>query len=135
MSVNKHILLGNTGDEIKMHYFDDGGCLGRLPLATNESYVNKSTGEKVTNTEWHNLVFKNKLAEVIEKHVKKGDQIYVEGSSKTKKWQGEDGKDRYSTEVHVKEFSFVGGKTNSGNSENNSTPAPVMAENDDNPFI
>ena len=106
-TLNKVMLIGHLGDDIKMHYFDGGGSIGRFPLATNESYVNKSTGEKVSNTEWHNLVVRNKAAEICEKYLSKGDRIYVEGRIKTRKWTGEDGADRYSTEINVNEFTFL----------------------------
>ena len=76
-SLNKVMLIGNLGDDVKMVNFDDGGCLGRFPIATNESYNNKQTGEKVVNTEWHNVVVKNKAAEICAKYLKKGDKIYV----------------------------------------------------------
>ena len=112
-SLNKVMLIGNLGDGVKMHHFDGGGCIGRFPIATNESYINKTTGEKVTSTEWHNLVVKNKAAEVCEKYLKKGDKIYIEGKIKTKKWQSEDGIQRYSTEIHVLEFNFLSTKNDS----------------------
>ena len=86
-SLNKVMLIGNLGDEVKMHHFDGGGCIGRFPIATNENYTNKTTGEKVSNTEWHNVVVRNKAAEVCEKYLSKGDKIYVEGKIKTRKWQ------------------------------------------------
>ena len=94
-----------------MHYFDGGGCLGRFPLATNESYINKSSGEKVTQTQWHNIVVKNKAAEIFEKYITKGDKIYIEGKLKTRKWVDSDQKDRYSTEIIVNEFTFLSSKT------------------------
>jgi len=106
-SLNKVMLIGNLGDEVKMHHFDGGGCIGRFPIATNENYTNKTTGEKVSNTEWHNVVVRNKAAEVCEKYLSKGDKIYVEGKIKTRKWQSEDGVQRYSTEIHVNEFNFL----------------------------
>ena len=111
MSLSKTMLIGFLGDDLKMHHFDGGGCIGRFPLATNETYTKKSTNEKVTETEWHNIVVRNKQAEVIEKYVKKGDQIYVEGKIKTLKWQDKDGKDRYTTEIHVFAFSFINNKS------------------------
>ena len=101
------MLIGHLGDEVKLRYFDNGSCIGRFPLATNESYTNKQTGEQVTNTEWHNLVLRNKAAETCEKYLKKGDKLFVEGRIKTSKWQGEDGNPRYSTEIHVDEFTFL----------------------------
>ncbi len=106
-TLNKVMLIGHLGDDVKMHYFEGGGSIGRFPLATNESYTNKSTGEKVTNTEWHNIVVRNKAAEICEKYLSKGDRIYVEGRIKTRKWAGEDGVDRYSTEINVNEFTFL----------------------------
>lgn len=109
-TLNKVMLIGHLGDDVKMHYFDGGGAIGRFPLATNESYVNKTSGEKVTNTEWHNIVVRNKAAEVCEKYLSKGDKIYIEGRIKNRKWTGEDGNDRYSTEINVNEFTFLSTK-------------------------
>lgn len=106
-SLNKVMLIGNVGTEIKAHYFDGGGSVANFSLATNESYVNKTTNQKVTNTEWHNIVVYNKLAEIFEKYVKVGDKIYVEGRLKTRKWQDESGRDRYTTEILVSEFTFL----------------------------
>ena len=109
-TLNKVMLIGHLGDDVKMHYFDGGGCVGRFPLATNESYTNKSSGEKVSQTEWHNIIVRNKAAEVCEKYIGKGDKIYIEGKLKTRKWQDQEGKDRYSTEIIVNEFTFLSGK-------------------------
>ena len=138
-SLNKVMLIGNLGDEVKIHHFDGGGCIGRFPIATNENYTNKATGEKISNTEWHNLVVKNKAAEVCEKYLKKGDKIYVEGKIKTRKWQSEDGVQRYSTEIHVSEFNFLSTKSDSitnsiqGNAQENTTDIQSN-EADDLPF-
>ena len=101
------MLIGHLGDDVKMHYFEGGNSIGRFPLATNETYTNKQTNEKVTNTDWHNIVVRNKAAEVCEKYLKKGDKVYVEGRLKNRSWQGEDGQTRYSTEVHVTDFTFL----------------------------
>jgi len=109
-TLNKVMLIGHLGDEVKLHYFDGGNCIGRFPIATNETYTNRQTGEKVTNTEWHNIVVRNKAAEICEKYLAKGDLIYVEGRLKTRQWQGEDGATRYTTEVHVTDFTFLGNK-------------------------
>ncbi|MFL2615436.1 MAG: single-stranded DNA-binding protein, partial [Candidatus Marisimplicoccus sp.] len=78
-----------------------------------ESYTNKTTNEKVTNTDWHNIVLRNKAAEICEKYLSKGDKVYVEGKIRTRKWQGEDGADRYTTEVNVDEFTFLSTKKDS----------------------
>ena len=109
-TLNKVMLIGHLGDEVKLRYFDNGGCIGRFPLATNESYISKQTGEQVTNTEWHNIVLRNKAAETCEKYLNKGDKLFVEGRIKTRKWQGDDGNPRYSTEIHVDEFTFLGNR-------------------------
>ena len=109
-TLNKVMLIGHLGDDVKMHYFDGGGAIGRFPLATNESYINKTSGERVTNTDWHNIVVRNKAAEVCEKYLSKGDKIYIEGRIKNRKWTGEDGNDRYSTEINVNEFTFLSTK-------------------------
>ncbi|PDH52282.1 MAG: single-stranded DNA-binding protein, partial [Cryomorphaceae bacterium MED-G11] len=78
-TLNKVMLIGHLGDDVKIKHFDNGGCLARFPLATNESYTNKTTNEKVTNTDWHNIVLRNKAAEICEKYLSKGDKVYVEG--------------------------------------------------------
>jgi len=106
-TINKVILIGHTGDDVKMNYFEGGNCIGRFPLATNEEYVNRTTGERVSNTEWHNIVVRNKAAEICEKYLKKGDKVYVEGRLKTRKWTDDKGMDRYSTEIQCQEFTFL----------------------------
>lgn len=106
-TVNKVILIGHLGDEIKMHYFDGGNCIGRFPLATNETYINKTTGEKINTTEWHNLVVRNKAAEICEKYLSKGDKVYIEGRIKSRQWQDDSGSQKYTTEIQVTEFTFL----------------------------
>ena len=110
-TLNKVMLIGHLGDNVKMHYFDGGGSIGRFPLATNETYTKKDSGEKVTNTDWHTVVVRNKAAEICEKYLTKGDKVYVEGKIKTRKWQDESGNDRYSTEINVDEFTFLSTKS------------------------
>ena len=105
-TLNKVMLIGHLGDDVKIHFFEGGGCIGRFPIATNEVYTNKTSGEKVTNTDWHNVVLRNKAAEICEKYLSKGDKIYIEGRLKTRKWQDQDKKDRYTTEINVDEFTF-----------------------------
>lgn len=119
-TLNKVMLIGHLGDDVKMHYFDGGNCIGRFQLATNEVYINKTTNEKIVSTEWHNLVVKNKAAEICEKHLSKGDKIYVEGRIKSRQWQGEDGSTKYTTEIIVTEFTFLSSKKDI---ENNRTVA------------
>ncbi|MFD1062368.1 single-stranded DNA-binding protein [Winogradskyella litorisediminis] len=146
-TLNKVILIGNLGDEVKMHYFDDKNCVGRFPIATSESYVSKQTNERITNTEWHNIVVRNKAAEICEKYLSKGDKIYVEGKIKTRKWTDDKGMERYSTEIQCNEFTFLTPKADQQNSapqpqntsqntasaQQTSANAPVD-DNDDLPF-
>ncbi len=129
-TLNKVMLIGHTGDDVKMHYFEGGGSVGRFPLATNEVYTNKTTGQKVENTEWHNIVVRNKAAEICEKYLKKGDKVYVEGRLKTRKWQDEKGNERYSTEIQCTDFTFLTPKDQStaGPSSGQSN-SPYQAQN------
>lgn len=111
-TVNKVILVGNLGDEVKMHYFEGGDSIGRFPIATSETFVSKQNNEKQIVTDWHNIVVKNKLAENCEKYLTKGDKIYVEGKLKNRQWE-QDGIKRYSTEVHVTELTILYAKKKS----------------------
>jgi len=144
-TLNKVMLIGHLGDEVKMHYFDDKNCVGRFPLATNETYTNKQTNERVTNTEWHNIVVRNKAAEICEKYLSKGDKVYIEGRIKTRKWQDDKGNDRYSTEIYCNDFTFLTTKNESGNTQGTTQPSakqqtqnqvsePIGDDNDDLPF-
>ena len=130
-TINKVILIGHLGDEVKMHYFEGGNSIGRFPLATNETYTNKQTGEKVTTTEWHNIVVRNKLAEICEKYLNKGDKVYCEGRIKTRQWEGEDGSKRYTTEIHVVDMTFLTTKNEVSNQQPNVAPKQPKAENKD----
>lgn len=106
-TLNKVMLIGHLGDEVKMHYFEGGDCVGRFPLATNETYTSKKTNERVTNTEWHNIVVRNKGAEICEKYLSKGDMVYIEGRIKSRKWTDEKGVERFSTEIQCTDFTFL----------------------------
>lgn len=134
-TLNKVMLIGHTGDDVKMHYFEGGGAIGRFPLATNETYTNKTTGERVNNTEWHNIVVRNKAAEICEKYLKKGDKVYVEGRIKTRKWQDDQGNERYSTEIQCTDFTFLtpkgeGGAPSEQKENSQSTKSDNFAKND-----
>ncbi len=139
-TINKVILIGHLGDEVKMHYFDGGNSVGRFPIATNESYTNRQTGERITSTDWHNIVVRNKLAEICEKYLTKGDKVYLEGRIKNRQYEV-DGQKRYTTEIHVQDMTFLTTKKEintsssvpqqpSQNSKNNVS----SNENDDLPF-
>ena len=141
-SLNKVMLMGHLGDEIKMHFFEGGNSIGRFPIATNENYTNKATGEKVTTTEWHNIVVRNKLAEICEKYLSKGDLVYVEGRIKTRQWQDDTGNKRYTTEIQVTDLQFINtkkGKVTSAEpnkpvKKEDTKPATSKEEDDDLPF-
>ncbi|OCB76864.1 single-stranded DNA-binding protein [Flavobacterium crassostreae] len=111
-TLNKVMLIGYLGEAVKMHYFDGGTCVGRFALATNEVYVSKTTNQKVTTTEWHTIVVRNKAAEICEKYLTKGDKIYVEGRIKSRQWQGDDGVSKQSIEIHATDFTFLSTKSN-----------------------
>ena len=130
-TLNKVMLIGHLGDDVKLHYFEGGNCIGRFSLATNEVYVNKSNGEKINTTEWHNLVVRNKAAEVCEKYLCKGDKIYVEGRLRSRQWQTEEGIQKSTVEIIVTEFTFLSTKKNADAQKNaalNSEEIPQVPE-------
>ncbi len=127
-TINKVILIGHTGDEVKMHYFEGGNSIGRFPLATNEEYTNRTTGERVSNTEWHNIVVRNKAAEICEKYLKKGDKVYIEGRLKTRKWTDDKGLERYSTEIQCTDFTFLTPKSENQQSVPSTQPKTVQPD-------
>ena len=111
MSVNKVILVGRLGKDPETRYMTNGEAVTNATLATSENWKDKS-GEKQEKTEWHNLVFYRRLAEVAGEYLKKGSQVYVEGKIQTRKWQDkETGKDRYTTEIIVNEMQMLGSKS------------------------
>lgn len=111
MSVNKVILVGNVGKDPETKS-TERGQVSNFSLATSESYTSK-TGEKVNNVEWHNIVVWNKLSEICEKYIKKGQQIYLEGSIKTRSWDDKDGVKRYTTEIIASAIQMLGSKKDS----------------------
>jgi single-strand DNA-binding protein len=115
MSVNKVILIGRLGKDPETRYMTSGEAVTNATLATSENWKDKS-GEKQEKTEWHNLVFYRRLAEIAGEYLKKGSQIYVEGKLQTRKWQDKEGKDRYTTEIVVNEMTMLGGKSSGSGS-------------------
>lgn len=116
MSVNKVILVGRLGKDPETRYMTNGEAVTNATLATSENWKDKS-GEKQEKTEWHNLVFYRRLAEIAGEYLKKGSQIYVEGKLQTRKWQTKEGQDRYTTEIIVNEMQMLGSKTGSSSFE------------------
>jgi single-strand DNA-binding protein len=107
-SVNKVILIGNVGKDPEIRHTQAGAKIASMSIATSESWKDKQSGEKREKTEWHRIsIFDEKLAEIVEKYVKKGSKVYVEGSLQTRKWTGNDGVEKYTTEVVLQRFSGV----------------------------
>jgi single-strand DNA-binding protein len=123
MSVNKVILIGRLGKDPETRYMPNGEAVTNATLATSESWKDKS-GVKQERTEWHNLVFYRRLAEIAGEYLKKGSQVYVEGRLQTRKWQDKEGKDRYTTEIIVGEMTMLGGKSSGGSYEVMEDSAP-----------
>ena len=123
-TLNKVMLIGRLGSDVKLTYFDKDSCTGQVSLATDESYTDKTTQAKVENTQWHNVVFYNKMAERVEKYAKKGDLLYVEGRLRTRQYQGQDVITRYVTEVVALDINFLSPKRST---EGQATPTTTTA--------
>src|SRR6056300_529706 len=106
-TLNKVMLIGNLGKDPEIMHFDNGGSLVKFPIATSETYTNRE-GQRVTNTEWHNVVINAKgLVDVAHKYLKKGHKVYLEGRIKTRKWQDQAGADRYTTEIQANQMTML----------------------------
>jgi single-strand DNA-binding protein len=125
--VNKVILVGNLGRDPEVRYMPSGNAVANVTLATTESWKDKQTGEKQERTEWHNVVFYSRLAEIAGEYLKKGSQVYVEGSLRTRKWQDKSGNDRYTTEIIASDMQMLGGRGGSAGYAA-SDAAPPMAD-------
>jgi single-strand DNA-binding protein len=113
-SVNKVILVGNLGADPEVRYMPSGGAVTNIRIATTDKWKDKTTGERQERTEWHNIVFFNRLAEIAGEYLKKGSQVYVEGSLRTRKWQDKEGKDRWTTEIVADEMQMLGRREGGG---------------------
>jgi single-strand DNA-binding protein len=113
-SVNKVILVGNLGQDPEIRYTPAGAAVANFSIATSESWTDKNSGQKQSKTEWHRIVAWNKLAEICGEYLHKGKQVYVEGSLQTRKWQDNDGKDRYTTEVKIHTMQMLGNRNDGG---------------------
>jgi len=111
--VNKVILVGNLGKDPEVRHLDNGRAVANFSIATSETYKNKQ-GERVTNTEWHNVVLWTPLAEIAERFLKKGNQVYIEGKLTTRSWDDQDGNKRYTTEVVGRELTLLGSPQGNG---------------------
>ncbi len=143
--VNKVILVGNLGKDPEVRHLESGVMVANFTLATSESYKDRTTGERKQVTEWHNIVLWRGLAEVAEKYLKKGNQVYVEGKLRTRSWNDQEGNTRYTTEVVADNMTMLGGRPQAGETTGDpmagqtATPVssnitPVNDESDDLPF-
>ncbi len=125
MSVNKVILVGNLGKDPEVRYLEGGTAVASFSIATSEKYKDRNTGERITQTEWHNIVLWRGLAEVAEKYLKKGSQVYIEGKLKTRSWEDQAGVKKYTTEVVADTMTMLGSKNDQ--MTGGGAPAPTMS--------
>jgi single-strand DNA-binding protein len=136
MSVNKVILVGRLGADPESRAFPNGGSICNLRLATTKRWKDRQTGEQKEDTQWHQCVLQNKLGEIAQQYLKKGSQVYLEGSLRTRKWQDNSGQDRYTTEVVCREMTMLDSKSgatpdsghNSGHSTAPNQPQPASPQ-------
>ncbi len=149
--INKVILVGNLGRDPEVRYSPNGAAIANISVATSESWKDKNTGEQVEKTEWHRVVMFRRLAEIAGEYLKKGSKVYIEGKLQTRKWQGQDGQDRYTTEIVANEMQMLdsrgggsasfdnnyGGGSSQGSSSGGGgqpEPVPMGDFDDDIPF-
>ncbi len=113
-SVNKVIIIGHLGKDPEVRYMPNGGAVANVTIATNDVWKDKQTGESQERTEWHNVAFFGRLAEIAGEYLRKGRQVYVEGSLRTRKWQDKNGQDRYTTEIIASEMKMLGAREGGG---------------------
>lgn len=127
--INKVILVGNLGDDPKCSYTASGSAISNITVATSETWKDKQSGQPQERTEWHRVVFFNRLAEIAGEYLKKGSKVYVEGSLRTRKWQDQQGAERYTTEIVAAEMQMLDGrgddKPKQSAPEQNKAPAPA----------
>ena len=130
--INKVIILGHLGQDPKTQQLPTGGTVANISVATSESWKDKNTGQQQDRTEWHRVVFFNRLAEIAGQYLKKGSKVYIEGSLRTRTWE-KDGEKRYATEIVANEMQMLDGKGDGGNTACNSTQTTPEFD-DDIPF-
>lgn len=146
-SVNKVILIGNLGKDPEVRHLENGAVVANFPIATSEVYTDRTTGQKVENTDWHDIVVWRGLAEIVEKYVRKGQKVYIEGKLKKRSWQDKEGNTRYTTEVVADELTILSRPETTRTDESSApyssqgTPEPpsrvddiMRKDNDDLPF-
>ncbi len=125
--VNKAIIVGNLGKDPEIRYTASGSAIANCTIATSETWKDKQSGEKQEKTEWHRVVFFNRLAEVVAEYVKKGQQIYIEGRIQTRKWQNQEGKDQYTTEIVADKMQMLGGRQDTAPKSQPAAPQQASA--------
>ena len=125
--INKVILVGNCGQDPEVRYMPSGGEVTNVSVATSESWKDKQTGEKRDRTEWHRVVFFNQLAKIAGDYLRKGSQIYVEGSLRTRKWQDQNGQDRYTTEIVANEMQMLSSRSSANSMDGDPGYSPEDA--------
>lgn len=123
-SVNKVILIGNLGQDPEVRSFPSGGQIANIRIATTERWKDRQSGEQKEHTEWHSVVFNDRLAEIAAQYLRKGSPVYVEGSLRTRKWQDQNGNDRYTTEVRGQTLQLLGGRPSGQDSSGGYGAAP-----------
>lgn len=134
--VNKVIIVGRCGQDPETKYMPSGGAVTNISVATSEAWKDKATGQPQERTEWHRIVGFNRLAEIMGEYLRKGSKVYIEGALRTRKWQGQDGSDRYTTEIVASEMQLLGSRGDSAatgshgdsyrnRNESEQQPAPV----------
>ena len=120
-SINKVIIVGNLGKDPEVRYTTDNSAIANVSIATTDRYKDKTTGEQKEITEWHRVVFFNRLGEIAAEYLKKGSQVYIEGKLRTRKWTDNNGVEKYSTEIIADQLQMLGGRASEATS---ATPAP-----------
>ena len=133
--INKVILVGNLGSDPETRAMPSGAYVTNISVATSESWKDKQTGDQKERTEWHKIVFFGRLAEIASEYLRKGSQVYVEGSLRTNKWQDKEGRDRYTTEIVAREMQMLGSRSGAGApaqaASGGGAPAPANEQFDD----
>lgn len=124
--VNKVILIGSLGQDPEVKYTPSGTAITNISVATSESWTDKQSGQKQEKTEWHRVVFFNRLAEIAGEYLSKGSKVYIEGSLRTRKWQDQQGQDRYTTEIVASEMQMLSGKQDGQQAAPRSNTAPAQ---------
>ena len=122
--INKVMIVGHLGNDPEMRSMPNGEAVANISVATSEAWTDKNTGERREVTEWHRIVFYRKLAEICGQYLKKGAQVYIEGRLRTRKWQDQNGQDRYTTEIQGDVMQMLGTRPQSADGANNSQPMP-----------